>query len=123
MLGQAVQAAAEAGSRIRWLDVGIIGLLVKAAVDISREVLKARAEKSKARTARAEADIEEARSLGIAMIKDKEDRDNPGPGAFCPAHMEIIGKVAAFDNEFKHVDSTLQEIKGHVEAIRENMKK
>jgi len=119
MLGQAVQAAAEVGSRIRWLDVGIIGLLVKAAVDISREVLKARAEKSKARTARAEADIEEARTLGIAMIKDKDGHDNPGPGAFCPSHINYENRITTLENEYKHVNEKLGEIKVSVEIIRE----
>jgi hypothetical protein len=118
MLEQAAQAAVEAGRGVPWLDIGVIGLLIKAGVDIGREFIKARGERSRFRAVQAKADIEEAKALQVSYFKDKDGNAKPTLVAFCPAHVELERKIAVYENEFKHVNESLKDIKASVDVIR-----
>jgi hypothetical protein len=126
MLEQAAQVAVEAGSRLPLIETGVIALSLKAAVDIGREVLRWRQAKARAKEAaarakevEAKADLEEAKAYGISLIKSKNGvPDKQTLVAFCPAHIDIIDKMARQEEQTKFINEKLGDIKTTVDAIR-----
>jgi hypothetical protein len=119
MLEQVPAATQAVGKGIELLDIGVIGLLLKAAVDITRELIRSRQEKSKVRFAQAEARLEEAKTYGIEIMKGKNGiPDKAGLIAFCPAHIDYERRLATQENETKHINEDLGEIKADVKFIR-----
>lgn len=100
------------------MTVGIIALLAKATVDVSRDVLKARQDKAQVKKARAQADIEEAKTYGIALLKGKDGSEKPGIIAFCPAHIDHVERITTLEAEARHINADLAEIKDDVKVIR-----
>lgn len=112
---QAAQAATSGGIKI--LDAGVAILIFKAAAELSFKGIKAMQERSRAKSLEAKADIEQARTLGIAMLKDK-DGARSAVVAFCPSHLDCEKRLATNENEVKHINADLAEIKADVKVIR-----
>jgi hypothetical protein len=105
------------------VSVGVIGLVVKAAVDIGRDMVKAHQERSSSRALKSQADIEEARTYGISLLKNKNGADKPSLIAFCPAHIDHVQRITTLENEAEHINADLHEIKDDVKIIRGAMGK
>ena len=87
MLEQVAQAATSAAPALKILDIGVIGLLIKAAAEVVRDVIKAHGERSRFKAVQAKAEIEEAKTYGMAMLKDKSGQEKASLVAFCPSHI------------------------------------
>lgn len=117
-VAQVLQATPEAtANSIKILDIGVITLIVKAAVDVGREAYRSRQERMKAKSIAAQVALEEAKTLGIAMVRDRNGTPKPAVIAFCPTHIDFEKRLTTQENETKHINADLVEIKGDVKSI------
>jgi hypothetical protein len=122
MIAEIAQTAAEAARQppnLTAVYVILAPLALKAVADIGISLIRAKQERAKAKEARAEADIEEAKAYGISLIKSKNSiPDKQTLVAFCPAHIDMVKEQTAQGVELKHINAELKEIKDDVKVIR-----
>lgn len=118
MLEQVAQAAQQAAPSLRLLDVGVAGLLIKAVADVAIAYSKSRGERSRLKAVQAKADIEEAKTYGMTILKDRDGIAKPALGAFCVGHIALVERVNTTENEIKHINEKLTDIKASTDVIR-----
>jgi hypothetical protein len=126
IIEQIAQAAGAASSgNVRLLDVGVIALVIKAAAEIGTSAFRAYRERSKERQESARVAIEQAKALGISLSRPRNGEPKPQPliAVACPSHQDLDRRLTTNENEVKHINEDLREIKSDVKTILREIKK
>jgi len=118
MLEQVVQGATQTPP-IGLLDAGVAILVLKATIEFGTKGIKAWQERSRTRGLQASASLEQAKTLGISMVRDASGEHKPALVAFCPSHIEIVKQVTSVERDMANMKEDIGEIKGDVKVIRQ----
>lgn len=117
MLEQAAQAATQAAPP-SYLAPAVVLLAVKALAELGFKGIRMLQERARASQAKSKAEMEEAKTLGIAMVRDRDGNQKPVVVAFCASHIDHEKRITTQEVETQHVHKDLEEIKTDVKAIR-----